>query len=166
MEYTIAFGAPAETVYREFTSADYWRALVAEYRRHDPKSELSRFDSGAHGTEVVLVQHIARRELPPVARQVLPADLVITRTQRFEPFDPRAGTAQGSYAATVPHAPGRLGGRYHLGTAADGSRLRVTNECKVHVPLLGGKLEELVLRALRDLFAAEEAFTAEWIRGR
>ena len=35
--------------------------------------------------------------------------------------------------------------------------------CKVFIPLVGGALEDLILHHIKELFDAEEAFTADWI---
>ena len=35
--------------------------------------------------------------------------------------------------------------------------------CKVYIPLIGGALEDLILHHIKQLFDAEEAFTADWI---
>ena len=35
--------------------------------------------------------------------------------------------------------------------------------CKVFIPLIGGALEDLILHHIKQLFDAEEAFTADWI---
>ena len=32
MDYTIAFDAPAEKIYQDFTSRDYWETLMDAYR--------------------------------------------------------------------------------------------------------------------------------------
>ena len=44
-----------------------------------------------------------------------------------------------------------------------GSRLRLASVCKVWVPFVGGVLEDLILHHIKQLFDAEEAFTADWI---
>ena len=44
-----------------------------------------------------------------------------------------------------------------------GSQLRLASECKVHIPLVGGALEDLIMHHITDIFDTEEAFTADWI---
>ncbi|MCV7230267.1 DUF2505 domain-containing protein [Mycolicibacterium komossense] len=165
MDYTIAFDAPAEKIYRDLTSRPYWEALTDVYLALTPQAEVADFASAESGTDIVIKLFLPRSELPPMARAVLPVDLVITRVQHFDPFDTAANQATGTYRATVPAGPGHLDGRYFL-TEADGgdrSQLRLASECKVHLPLVGGTLEQLILSNITTMFDAEEAFTADWI---
>jgi Protein of unknown function (DUF2505) len=162
MDYTVAFDAPAEKIYQDFTSREYWQTLMEAYRLLSP-SEITSFSSGEDGTDIVFVQEVPRSELPPIARAVIPVDMVITRTQHFDPFDHAKSRAKGTYSASIPHGPGRFGGQYFLTETDTGSKLRLASECKVWIPLVGGALEDLILHHIRYLFDAEEAFTADWI---
>ena len=164
MEYTVAFDAPAEKVYQDFTSREYWQSLMDTYRAHVPQSEVTSYSTGEHGTDIVFIQYLPRSELPPIARAVVPVDMVITRTQHFDPFDHAEGRATGSYTATVTHAPGHLEGSYFLSETDTGAAMRLSTVCKVNVPLVGGKLEDLILHHIKGLFDNEAAFTADWIR--
>lgn len=165
MDYTLTFEAPPERIYEDFTSEPYWDALMGMYGRFT-RSEVTRFEAGERGTDIEFVQVIPRSELPAIARKVIPADMVITRTQHFDPFDPAQRRAEGSYAATIPRGPGRFGGTYTLTGNGDGSRLLLASVCKVWIPLLGGPLEDLMLHHVKGLFDAEEQFTAHWIARR
>ncbi|MFN6552858.1 DUF2505 domain-containing protein [Mycolicibacterium septicum] len=159
---TMAFDAPAETVYATYASGEYWQALMDRYDELTPgKSDITEFSSGELGIEVEFRQVLPRAELPPILRPVIPLDMAITRRHFFGPFDQNG--VNGHYAASVSHAPGRLDGSYVLTKAATGSRLHVDSTCKVSVPLLGGKLEDMVLQSVKDVFTIEGAFTADWI---
>lgn len=165
MDYTVAFDAPAEKIYQDFTSRQYWDGLAEAYRWLLPHQEVTHFTSGESGTDIVFRHLLPRSELPPVARAVMPVDMVITRVQHFDPYDAAANQATGSYRATVPAGPGHFVGRYFLTETDDGarSRLRLASECKVHIPLVGGTIEQLILSNITMLFDAEEAFMADWI---
>lgn len=165
MEHTVAFDAPAAHVHAQFTSEDYWRELTDVYRALNPRTELTLFRSDARGTDIALRQVMPRDDLPPVARKVMPVDLVITREQHFDPFDDGTARAHGRFAATMPRAPGRLEGRYELSDTPAGSRLLVHSTCKVSIPLVGGTLEDLILTNMRTLFDGEQRFTAERVSG-
>ena len=70
MEYTIEFDAPAEKIYQDFTSREYWQTLMDAYRFLTPQSEITSFSSGERGTDVAFVQNLPRTYLPPIARTV------------------------------------------------------------------------------------------------
>ena len=163
MEHTLAFDAPAARVHAQFASEDYWRRLSEFYRGLNPRTELTMFRSDEHGTDIALRQVLPRDDLPPVARKVMPIDMVITREQHFGPFDEGARQAAGTFAATMPRAPGRIGGTLTLSDTAAGGRLRIASECKVSIPLVGGTLEDLILTNLRQMFDAERELTADWL---
>lgn len=163
MDYTLAFDAPAEKMYQDFTSREYWQTLMDAYRFLSPQSEITKFSATERGTDIDFVQNLPRSELPPIARTVIPVDMVITRRQRFDPFDHENSRARGTYSASIPHGPGSFGGQYFLTETDTGSQLRLASVCKVYVPFVGGALEDLILHHIKQLFDAEEAFTADWI---
>lgn len=166
MDYHITFAAPAEKVYGDFTSRAYWETLMDAYRFVTPQSEITTFRSNGSGTDIVFTQNLPRMYLPPIARSVMPGDMIITREQHFDPYDDAAGRGEGRYRASIPHGPGHFGGRYYLTDTGAGSELRLASVCKVHIPLIGGVLEDLILHHIKQLFDAEEAFTADWIAKR
>lgn len=163
MDYRISFDAPAEKVYSDFTSRSYWETLMDAYRFLTPQSEITTFTVDESGTDVVFKQNLPRTYLPPIARTVMPADMIITREQHFDPYDPAGKRGTGTYRASIPHGPGHFGGKYFLTERDTGSELRLASVCKVHIPLIGVVLEDLILHHIKQLFDAEEAFTADWI---
>jgi hypothetical protein len=163
MDYTLEFDAHAEKIYQDFTSRDYWQTLMDGYRFLTPQSEVTQFTTDERGTDIVFVQTLPRMYLPPIARTVMPVDMIITRRQHFDPYDHANDRASGTYSASIPHGPGSFGGKYILTETATGSRLRLASVCKVHIPFVGGPLEDLILHHIKQLFDAEGAFTADWI---
>ena len=119
--------------------------------------EFAVSDAGIH---VVLHHVIPRSKLPDLARTVMKKDMVITRTETYGPFDERS---TGRYEATVPAGPGSLTGTMDLFGHEDGTTLRTSSEAKVHLPLVGGKLEDLILTNLVEVFAVEAAITSDWL---
>lgn len=162
-EHVVTFDVPAEQIHAQFASEEYWQALTEVYRGLNARTDLTLFRSDARGTDIALRQVLPRDDLPPVARKVMPVDLVITREQHFDPF---VDGALGTFAASMPRAPGRLDGRYDLTDTPTGSRLRVRSHCKVSIPLVGGTLEDLILTNMRHLFDGEREFTTHWLAGR
>ena len=164
MDYRIDYGTPAEKIYQDFTSRAYWETLMDAYRFLTPQSEITKFTSNGSGTDIVFKQNLPRMYLPPIARSVVLVDMIITREQHFEPYDHDGRRGKGSYRASIPHGPGHFGGRYFLTETDSGCELRLASVCKVYIPLIGGALEDLILHHIKQLFDAEEAFTADWMR--
>lgn len=161
--FTVNFPAPAEKIYQDFASRDYWETLMSAYGWLTPISEIHTFSVTESGIDVVLKQNLPRIYLPPIAQKVMLADMIITRVQHFGPFDQRKGSAMGNYGASVLAGPGSFTGVCKLFDTDQGSQLRLSSTCKVYIPFLGGKLEDLILYHLNDLFRVEEGFIADWI---
>lgn len=165
MDYTIAFDAPPQEIYQAFTGREYWQALMDEYSRYSPAG-ITSFSSDDSGTDITFVQELPRSDLPQIVRAVLPGDLVVTRTQHFDPFDTAANSARGTFGASIPVVPGRFTGTSLLTQTGTGSRQLLSTECHIRIPLVGGALEDLILQHLGQLFDQEESFTASWIAAR
>ena len=163
MAYTIEFDAPAEKIYQDFTSREYWQTLMDAYSALIPQSRITSFTTTERGTDIVFTQQLPRQVLPSLARTVVPADLIITRRQHYDPYDQDGARAQGTYSAAIPRGPGSFGGRYVLTETDAGSTLRLASICRVYLPFVGGALEDMILHHIKKLFDAEEAFTADWI---
>ncbi len=108
MDYRIVFGAPAEKIYSDFTSRDYWETLMDAYRFLTPQSEITKFESNGSGTDIVFKQNLPRMYLPPIARAVMPADMIITREQHFDPYDHDGKRGNGSLPRQHPARAGPL----------------------------------------------------------
>ncbi|WP_255801955.1 DUF2505 domain-containing protein [Mycobacteroides abscessus] len=161
--FTVNFPAPAEKIYQDFASRDYWETLMSAYGWLTPVSEIHAFSVTDGGIDVVVKQHLPRIYLPPIAQKVMLTDLIITRVQHFAPFDQRKASAIGNYSASVVAGPGSFTGVCTLSDTREGSQLRLSSTCKVYLPFIGGKLEDLILYHLNDLFRVEEGFIADWV---
>jgi len=163
IEYSARLTENAERTYGALADRAYWDALMERLREFTPVSVVESFDAGNDGIRVEMTQVISREMMPAVAQTVLQSDLVITRLAMIGPF--AAGTVtEGSFSATIPAAPGSLEGRITLRDADSGSELRYAPEAKVNIPFVGGKLEDLILENLVNLFTLEEEFTNHWLR--
>ena len=120
--------APAEKIYQDFISRDYWQTLMDAYRFLTPQSEITTFSSTERGTDIVFIQNLPRMYLPAIARTVVPVDMVITRKQHFDPFDHAKSRAKGTYSASIPHGPGSFGGQYFLTETDTGSWMPAAGE--------------------------------------
>jgi hypothetical protein len=165
MVYTVDVDVPAAEMYRNFTGIGYWEDLVAFYRANAAETEIAHFATGDSGTDVAFSHILSARDLPPIARPVLPGTFVITREQHFDPFDEATNSARGHYRAIVPAVPVQVTGNYTLLDLSPRSQMRLETVCTARVPLIGGQIEQLLANGLQTLFAKEGEFTADWIGG-
>lgn len=159
IDYSARFPYPPERVYGALADRDHWEARTREMRKYS-ENHVEEFTVSESGIHVVLHHVIPRADLPDLARTVMKKDMVITRTESYGPFGERSA---GRYEASVPAGPGRLTGTMDLFGHEDGTTLRTTSEAKVHLPLVGGKLEDLILTNLVEVFAVEAAITTDWL---
>lgn len=165
IEYSARLTADAKRTYAALGDRAYWDGLMTKLREFTPVSTVESFESGDDGIALVMTQVIAREMMPQIAQTVLQSDMVITRRARFGPFVD-GGSTPGSFAATIPAAPGHLRGDVELYDDGDGSVLRYTPEIQVTIPIVGGKLEDVILDNLVNLFGIEKDFTEHWLRTR
>lgn len=159
VDYSARFEHPAEVVYAALGDADYWEARMEEMRKYS-ENHVESLDVTADGIDLVLHHVLPRKDLPDIAQTVLKKDLIITRKEKYTPFgEPVTGT----YEASIPGGPGSLTGTMELFSTDTGCTLRTTSEAKVFIPFVGGKLEQLMLVNLVDLFRTEAEVTASWL---
>ncbi len=149
-------------VYEALSDRAYWDARMEEMRKYSPNDVVS-LDAGDGGIEVVLQHVLPRDMLPDLAQAVMRKDMMITRKEIYGPFGPEV---TGEYSASIPAGPGTLAGTMQLFPTETGCTLRTSSTAKVFIPLLGPKLEQLMLINLIDLLRAEGEFTARWLEER
>lgn len=71
--------------------------------------------------------------------------------------------ARGTWIAEAPGVPLDLSGDHDVSATRPGARYAVTARIKVHIPLVGGRLEKTVAEHLSELVRRELDFAAEWL---
>ena len=161
LSYSARYTQSAEKLYQAQSIKQYWDDMMAGFQMISPHCEVEDFRSDETGLRVVLKQTIGRDQLPALAQTVLMKDMVITREESFGPFDP--DNTKGTYNASIPAGPGSLNGWQELFPTETGCTIRKTTEVKVYIPFVNGKLEQMMLVNLVDLFRAEAAATLRWL---
>ena len=161
LSYSARYTHPAEKLYQAQSTRQYWDDMMAGFQMISPHCEVASFTSDETGLKVVLKQTIGRDQLPPLAQTVLMKDMIITREESFGPFDP--DNTKGNYTASIPAGPGNLQGWQELFPTETGCTIRKTTEVKVFIPFVNGKLEQMMLVNLVDLFRAEAEYAKDWI---
>lgn len=148
-------------LYAALSNRDYWDARMGEMRKYSPGNEVANLVAGDGGIDVELHHVLPREMLPEIAQAVMRKDMIITRQESYGPFD--AEEVTGKYSASIPAGPGSLGGTIRLFPTDTGCTMRFSSEAKVFIPMVGPRLEQLMLVNLIDLFRAEAEFTVQWL---
>jgi len=148
----------AARVYATLTDEEFLRARLK--RLGGKRSELTSFSTVNGAIRYSLRQTVDAEQIPSVARVIVRGDLVIERTESWAGSDGKYG---GTVEASVPGTPGSVGAVTSLVDTASGSELVFTGTVKVEVPLVGGKLEDLIVKQLTALLRAEGQFIQDWL---
>jgi hypothetical protein len=147
----------AEKVFGAMVDETYLRDRLAAIGGKD--AALETFSSADGKASYQLRQGVPAEHLPSVAKSLLGGDLVI---KRIENWAAGAGTVE----VTINGVPGRLDGAFTITDNGSGSKLTLTGEVKVSIPLMGGKLEKLIAEQVAVLLDKESEFTSEWLANR
>lgn len=146
-------------LYAALSNRDYWEARIEEMRKYSP-NEVVSIEASDESIEVETRHILPRDTLPEVAQSVMRKDMVITRKESYGPLGPEV---EGKYSASIPAGPGSLTGTTKMFATDTGCTLRFSSEAKVFIPMLGPKLEQLILVSLVELFRAEAELTQVWL---
>ncbi len=156
------YDGTVDEVHRAFTDAGYWRARLSGSGVDVATLESMRV--GDEDTvEVVTLQVIRSDKLPAMVTQLHVGDLCIRREEKWGPVSD--GAASASVVGSIVDAPVSLAGTAVLEPIEEtgGTRLTFRATVQVRVPIIGGKLENIIGARLAELIAAEQRFTTEWI---
>ena len=159
MNYSARLPFTTEQVYAALSSREYWDVVIAELRKYS-ENELKSFEVTADGVDVTMLHIIPRTDLPDIAQTVMKKDMVITRNIHYDAY---SEITAGKYNASIPAGPGSLTGVTSLFPTDNGCTLRTTSEAKVYLPFIGGKLEQLMLVNLVDLWRGEGECTSDFL---
>ncbi|MEU2255521.1 DUF2505 domain-containing protein [Nocardia xishanensis] len=151
-------------LYEALSTPAYWEARVAEMRKYTPGNEVSSLEVSDSGIEVVLHHTLPREMLPEIAQTVMRKDMLITRKESWGPYN--GEETVGKFSASIPAGPGSLGGTIKLFPTEIGCTMRFSSEAKVFIPMVGPRLEQLMLVNLVDLFRGEAEVTVQWLEER
>ncbi|HLS79549.1 MAG TPA: DUF2505 domain-containing protein [Nocardia sp.] len=151
-------------LYEALSSRDYWEARMERLRELTPDNEVHSHEVTDDGIEIVMHHVLPRTLLPEIAQTVIRKDMVITRKESWGPFD--GEETEGRFSASIPGGPGSLRGDITLFPTETGCTMRFSPEAKVFIPMVGPRLEQLMLVNLVDLFRGEAEETVKWLEKR
>jgi hypothetical protein len=164
IRYRRRFGRPAAEVYEATVDKDQLLARLADLSG-GREAGLLEYEKSPTGARFRTVQGLDPAELPAIARTVLPGDVSIQRNERWRVVSPDRYTGEVSVA--LPGVPGSINGGATIAAAgADGCEWSVDGTVKVQLPLIGGKIEDIVAEQVVQLLTAETAYTERWLADR
>ena len=159
IDYRSTLAYPAERVFAAITDEEYLQARLREIG--GPGSALLDHEATPEAARYELRQGLSEKDLPPIVGKVMNGDLAIVRTETLNRVQP--GRYSGDVDVAIPGAPASASGTMALAEDGDGSLFEVHADVTVRVPLIGGKIEEIVADQVRRLLEAETEFTVRWL---
>jgi hypothetical protein len=147
-------GATLEQVH-EMLADPKFREQVCEYQqvlRHTVQVQAA----GAGVTvKIDQVQHA--EGIPGFARKFVSDEIHIVQSEEW------TSPEKGNIHVTIPGKPGEMTGTAMLTEDPEGTTETVNMTIKVHIPLVGGKIEGLIGDMLRKALRAERKVGVDWL---
>ena len=150
----------AEEVFQTGISKDYIVAKGPALGHEDV--ELLELEDGPDGGSA-RARYTVETELPSWAKKILPARNTVTESHSWPGPGSDGGRAY-AFTVAVANVPVEIRGSVRLSpTSPSSCRSEARVEVKASLPLVGGKLEDLVAGDLRRTMEGEAAFMQEWL---
>ncbi|WP_338886379.1 DUF2505 domain-containing protein [Rhodococcus sovatensis] len=156
-EFTIASVHTTADVHQALTSEDQWLARFATAEKTDGYELITHAD-GAFTVDIS--EEVGTSELPGFVKKVIKGKLLITRTDHWGPLV--GDIADGTLAGGTSSIPAKVAGTMALRPDGEGSILTVRGTSTVKIPLIGGKIESLIVDMIKDMVDRETRETVEW----
>ena len=155
--HDISYDAPPEDV-AEMLADRTFRERVCE------AMDSTRFDvsveGAGEGMKVVVDQTQKAAGIPSFAKKFVGDTVQIIQRESW------GSETAAELVLEIPGKPGSLVGDIRLAVDGEGTVETVSGELKVKVPMLGGKLEELIARMIRAALRTEEKVGRAWLAGK
>jgi hypothetical protein len=123
--------------------------------RHD----VSIVPDGA-GMRVRLDQTQPAKGIPPFAAKFVGDEIQIVQNELW------SGPAAADFTLEIPGKPGRCAGTITLAEDGSGGTVEsVAGDLKVNIPLVGGKLEAMIVDLIKAAMRSEESVGRSWLSG-
>ena len=146
LEHDLTYDAPLAEVAAMLADPEF-RAEVCDHLGMLRKTVTVTGDAADGTLEVVLDQVQAADGVPSFAQKFVGDEIQIVQTERW------TSPAEGHIQVAIPGKPGDMSGTARLQESGGTTTETVTLDVKVAIPLVGGKIEELIsdllLKALR-----------------
>jgi hypothetical protein len=148
--------ATVHDVFAMFADPAY-RKAVADYQRVvDYDCSISM---NGDGMDVRLAQAHATDRIPGFARKLVGDEI------RFIQQETWTSSTSADIQVTIPGKPGEMTGTEFLAQSGDDVGQTIDLSVKVSMPIVGGRVEDLIASFIGKAFDAENKVGKKWLRG-
>jgi hypothetical protein len=110
----------------------------------------------------VEVTRVLPAEVPDAVRRIIGETVTVTQTETWGAAK-ADGTRQGDVELQVKGQPATMKGSSRLAPSAGGTQLQMDGELKVRIPLIGGRLEKELVKAIKMALRKEQEVGRRWL---
>lgn len=154
---TDPYDASPDKMWAMLSDKDYWESKYTALGASNIQWQTFNADDAAI---TVKSTREVPADLPGFAKKVIGETSVVTQEENWT----RSGdTANCTINITVKGAPGGTTGTMKIAPSGAGTAWEANFEIKVSVPMVGGKLEGLMMKETGANFVKEKTFNDEWL---
>jgi hypothetical protein len=155
LRHELAYDAPPTDVLAMLSDPLFWDKVAAAT---GALSSRATVDTEGPATTIVVDQEQAVAGVPSFAKKFVGESTRAITTQVWRGHD-------ATVEVDTPGKPTRIAGTATVAENGTGSTLTYDLDVKASVPLVGGKLEKLVVELTTEGFDKEQAVGAAWLTG-
>jgi carbon monoxide dehydrogenase subunit G len=155
LRHELTYAAPPEDVLAMLTTPGYWDKVAAATGAISSTATIS---AEGEATRIVVDQEQKVVGVPSFAKKFVGDSTRAITTQVWRGLS-------ASYEVDTPGKPTSMSGTATISAQGEGSVLTYDLDVKASVPLIGGKLEKLVVELTTDGMGKEQAVGAAWLAG-
>lgn len=157
-EYTEHFDVTTTQAHAALTDEALWAERTEEVAGRATIDYVQRPDGGF---EVTISEGVGAQVLPGLVKKVIRGDLTITRKDSWGPLE--GDRARGTLDGGATGLPTKVRGTFELAPSGSGSKLTLTGTAEVKVPLVGGKIEKMVVDMIGKMVHTESKQAREYL---
>lgn len=156
-EYSERVVYPVERVHATVTNPEFWR------HRFEAAPEKLTLDHsrGPRTLTATMRDTLDASSLPALVRKVLSGELTVERVDEWDALE--GARADGRIRGSSTGIPVRIECTSALRAERDGTALDVTGAVTVKIPLVGGQIETVVRKLVRDLVEQDRNAIEQWL---
>jgi hypothetical protein len=155
LRHELAYDAPPAEVLAMMSDPLFWRKVG---EANDVISWTPTVTTEGDATRVVIDEEQRTAGVPSFAKKIVGESTRVVITQLWRGH-------QADYEIDTPGKPTHVHGTATVAEHGTGSTLTYDLEVKASIPLIGGKLEKLVVELTTEGFDKEQAVGAAWLAG-
>lgn len=152
--HVLRYDAPPTAVFAMLADESFREAVCHEQHTTECSATITRYPASM---TVRVDQSRPSDGIPSFARKIVGDQIHISQNEEW------SSETDAALDVGVPGKPGHLKGTIALRPEGSGTVETVEGELRVHIPLVGGKLESLVAELFEHALVAEQRVGTAWL---